>query len=112
MKFGIAEDHLVIKEILLGRERKFFTAGSGTVGFDGKLKLTFVAPKSGFIEQIVNLPVEALVRYEVHGTLDDPKPTARPLPLTKTLFDQFRRGFGIWQALTGSGRSREKDTPP
>ena len=110
LKFGIAKDSLVVKELLLGRSKGFLTRGSGTIGFDGKLALKFVAERSGnLITVLPDILLENVVQYEVRGTLEKPEPNTQPLPVTKTILDEIKRGFGIWQAISGgSGRSGDK----
>ncbi|MFW6108738.1 MAG: hypothetical protein ACOC8D_02880, partial [bacterium] len=68
------------------------------------LQLNFITSKRGLIQSLIGPVMDNLVRYEVRGTLTDPKPNPRPLPITESLLDEFKRGFGLWQALTGSGR--------
>ena len=112
MKFGIAEDHVRIKELLLGRDEGLLTHGYGTVGYDGKLELNFITSKRGLIPSLVGPLLDTLVRYEVRGTLSDPKPNPRPLPITKSIIDEFKRGFGIWRAIMGSRDEPEKPPEP
>ena len=62
-------------------------------------------------ENFVGRTLDSLVQYEMRGTLDEPRVNPVPLPLPKTILDEIIRGFGIWQALTGSGRTREEPPP-
>ena len=100
MRFGVADKHLVVKELLLGRDDSLLTRGSGTVDFGGNVNMTFITPKRGLIQNVLGLGLDSLVRYEVQGTVTEPKPNARALPITQGLLDEFRRGFGIWKALS------------
>lgn len=112
MRFGIGEKQLVVKELFLGRDTSVLTRASGTVGYDGQLKLTFVTSKEGgLISNFVGRTLDSLVQYEMRGTLDEPRVNPVPLPLPKTILDEIIRGFGIWQALTGSGRTRGEPPP-
>lgn len=111
LKFGIAKDHLVVKELLLGQKKGFLTRGYGTIGFDGALDLKFVAQRQGRLFTVItDLVFENLVQYEVRGTLSKPKPNTKPLPVTTTIFDEIKRGFGLWDAIFGT-RSRPEGTP-
>jgi hypothetical protein len=111
MKFAIAEDQLRVKELLLGRDEGLLTHGFGTVGFDGKLELNFITSKRGLIPSLVGPLLDTLVRYEVRGTLSEPKPNPRPLPITESIIDEFKRGFGIWRAIMGGGDDEPKKPP-
>jgi len=111
IRFGIAQDHLEVSELLLGRDDLLLTRGYGTIGFDGKLDLKFITPKRGLIQTLVGLGVDSLVGYQIGGTLAEPKPSQRTFPITRTIFDEFKRGFGIWKALS-PGRPKGSEKKP
>lgn len=103
-KFGIAKDHLVLKEIhLIGENRVL--AGHGTAGYDGTLNLRLVSPKADAksLPELILLPVSLvreqvvpnLVQVEVRGTAAQPEFRVLAMPPVTGLVDQFMETVGL-----------------
>ena len=105
MKFGITKDALLVKQLLLSGETRLL-AGQGTIGFDGKLDLRLVSPRSGIeLPVISQLLREQLVQVDVRGTLSNPSFTPLPVPVVPQLIEQINDVLGLW-------RKRQPAKPP
>jgi len=110
MSFGIAKDHLVVKELSLGREG-WLMRGHGTIGFDESLDLTFVSPRRGSPLDIIGIGKDTLVQYQIGGTVRKPRPRPTPLPLAQRVIEEFRKFFGLWERREPEKGSGAKPAP-
>ncbi len=99
--FGIASDHLVLKQLeLSGQERVL--AGQGTVGFDGSLNLQLTTPQAGrslldVVRFVPNLIRESLVQVDARGTLSQPDFRVVGVPAMGQLVEVFTGAVGLWR---------------
>jgi len=98
MKFGIAKDHLAVKELSLLGESRLMT-GQGTVGFDRTLDLKVVSPRSGIpvLSLIQSFIREQVVQTVVRGTISEPEARVIVAPVIPELLDQINNVLGLWR---------------